>query len=346
MRLLEDSAVDRLIVAEPLRSVPGRARDLRIQRTFPWDDRTWLAAPVRLTKKRRHIEDSFRRYDEKLLENAAARGLTAPRLIATHPVHAAVADTSRWAAVTYYAWDDWSVHHAQRHLWDAYERSYRSIHDSGIAVCAVTEQLLTTIGPTGPALVVPNGIHPGEWSHIGPPPAWYDALPRPRMIYAGTVGERLDVDVLERLSDAFPNGTLALVGTMNEKHHFEQLRLRPNVVIAPNQSREAIVRILAASDVGIMPHLTTPLTLAMSPLKVFEYIAAGIPAVVSDLPPVRGLHDRVSVVPLHGDYVTAVRESIAAGRVDEAGRQRLFRKHCWHRRFDELLAVALREPSS
>jgi glycosyltransferase involved in cell wall biosynthesis len=341
LRLLEDGAVDRLIVAEPLRSVRGRARDLAIQRTFPSDDRTSLAAPMQLAKPRGTLLEAFRRYDRKLLDAADRAGMRAPRLIASHPLHAAVADTTRWHQVTYYAWDDWSVHHAHRELWTAYERAYESIRARRLAVCAVTDQLLRTIAPTGPSMVVPNGIFPGEWAEEGPAPDWYEALPRPRFIYAGAVGERLDVDVLGRLAAAFPHATVALVGPMSEPYHFDALRSRSNVVFAPNQSREAIRRILAASDVGIMPHITTPLTLAMSPLKVFEYIAAGLPAVVSDLPPVRGLHDRVSLADSADGFVEAARSALAMGPVERDAREQLFREHCWHRRFDELLSVAL-----
>ena len=36
-----------------------------------------------------------------------------------------------------------------------------------------------------------------------------------------------------------------------------------------------------------------PLTEAMSPLKVYEYLAAGLPVVSIDLPPVRDIGDRV-----------------------------------------------------
>jgi glycosyltransferase involved in cell wall biosynthesis len=187
-------------------------------------------------------------------------------------------------------------------------------------------------------------VRPDEWEATGPAPDWYDALPRPRLVYAGAIGDRLDVRELERLADAFPDGTVALIGPITSKPIFAALRRRPNVVIAPNQDRDTIRGILAASDVGIMPHVVTPLTLTMSPLKVFEYIAAGIPAVATDLPPVRDLHDRIASVPVGGDFVGAVRAALARGRVLDEERQRLFREHCWHGRFEALLAVALREP--
>lgn len=345
LQLMGDSRVGRLVVAEPYRSPAGRARDVAARHDFPADEHTRLVAPVQVAPRWGETpEAEFRRYDRKLLAAADRLGMRRPRLIATDPVHAAVADASRWGAITYYAWDDWSVHGAYQRDWETYARAYSAIRASGIAVCAVTERLLATIAPTGPSLVVPNGVRPDEWEATGPAPDWYDALPRPRLVYAGAIGDRLDVRELERLADAFPDGTVALIGPITSKPIFAALRRRPNVVIAPNQDRDTIRGILAASDVGIMPHVVTPLTLTMSPLKVFEYIAAGIPAVATDLPPVRDLHDRIASVPVGGDFVGAVRAALARGRVLDEERQRLFREHCWHGRFEALLAVALREP--
>ena len=345
--LLTEPRVGRLVIAEPFRSVQGRLRDTTAYRSFPRDSSTSLLTPTRLSKRAdRTPEDAFRDYDRRLLAAAARRGLRQPRLIATHPTHAAVADTDRWASVTYYAWDDWSVHGGHRAHWDEYVRAYASIRSRGVAVCAVTEKLLATIAPTGPALVVPNGVNTAEWQNVGPAPAWYEALPRPRLIYAGTIGDRLDVAAFEALAAAFSSGTVALFGTMSDEHLFAGLRERANVVIAPNQARDTIRTLLAASDVGLMPHAVTPLTLTMSPLKVFEYLAAGLPAVVTDLPPVHGLHERVEIVPAGGDFVAAVRRALTAGPVDAEQRQQLFREHCWHRRFNQLLGVALRTEKS
>ena len=44
-----------------------------------------------------------------------------------------------------------------------------------------------------------------------------------------------------------------------------------------------------AAQVCLVPHRETPMSRAMSPLKLYEYLGAGSPVVATDLPPIRGV---------------------------------------------------------
>ena len=55
-------------------------------------------------------------------------------------------------------------------------------------VHAAGEAGIERIRPPGPYVVVPNGIDPGEWQELSPPPAWY--APHWRMGFAVSPGER------------------------------------------------------------------------------------------------------------------------------------------------------------
>ena len=99
---------------------------------------------------------------------------------------------------------------------------------------------------------------------------------------------------------------------------------------------------MRAADLGLLVHRELPLTRAMSPLKLYEYLAAGLPVVASDLPPVRGVHPSVELVnPAGGDYPRAVRAALASGRAGESERLAFIERSSWRARHDELLALAL-----
>jgi hypothetical protein len=57
----------------------------------------------------------------------------------------------------------------------------------------VTQAIIDRIRPSGPHAVVPNGIEPHEWISPDPAPAWFGALPGPRLLYVGSLDHRLDI---------------------------------------------------------------------------------------------------------------------------------------------------------
>ena len=87
--------------------------------------------------------------------------------------------------------------------------------------------------------------------------------------------------------------------------------------------------------------MRTPLTEAMSPLKIFEYLAGGSPVVATDLPPVRGIEGPVELVPPEGDFVTAAHAALEQGSMSETDRGHFVEHNSWSRRCDEVLALAL-----
>jgi glycosyltransferase involved in cell wall biosynthesis len=69
----------------------------------------------------------------------------------------------------------------------------------------------------------------------------------------------------------------------------KNLKLQDKVHILGSRPSEDIPRILVESDVGVAPY--PQFDMGFSPLKIFEYMAAGVPIVSSDLPSIREILD-------------------------------------------------------
>jgi hypothetical protein len=82
----------------------------------------------------------------------------------------------------------------------------------------------------------------------------------------------------------------------------------------------------------------------MSPLKVYEYLAGGAPVVATDLTPVRGVHERVTLLAPGAPLAAGVVDAIEAGRLPESERRAFIVANSWSRRHDALLDLAL-EPA-
>jgi glycosyltransferase involved in cell wall biosynthesis len=161
------------------------------------------------------------------------------------------------------------------------------------------------------------------------------------MVYAGTLDARLDVQWLAQTARAVPNATLALVGPVGDAAHLEPLRAEHNVEIRPPLARAELAELIRRADVGLIPHRCSPLTEAMSPLKLYEYLAGGLPVAATDLEPMRGVDPRVVLVPEGGDFAAAARMALALGRAREDRRRAFVQANSWRSRHDALLGLAL-----
>ena len=71
--------------------------------------------------------------------------------------------------------------------------------------------------------------------------------------------------------------------------------------------------VIHAADVCVLPHKFNRLTTGMSPLKLYEYLAAGRPVAASDLPPVRAVDPRIVFVPEGHSFADGVQEALSRG---------------------------------
>lgn len=349
LALAESPRVERLLVCDQPRSAPVKlVKDaLRRPPPFPATERVHLRQPLRLRRRDPvrlgGLERSYAAYGRRLQRAASRHGLERPAIVTAHPFVAAFAELEWAGPVTLLATDDWAAHPAYQRWQPAYLAAYERIARRCLRVCAVTETILERIAPLGPAAVVPNGVDPGEWVDVAPPPEWMAALPGPRFLYVGTLDSRLDVDAVLEIARAWPDGSVVLAGPLVDESRLEALRSEPNVVLPGAVPRAQVASLVRAADACLVPHVRTPLTEAMSPLKIFEYLAGGGPVVASDLPPMRGIEGPVTLVAPGGDFVAAARAALAKGAMSEPERQQFIQANSWSRRCAEVLELALAE---
>ena len=90
-----------------------------------------------------------------------------------------------------------------------------------------------------------------------------------------------------------------------------------------------------------MPHHRNELTESMSPLKIYEYVAAGRPVTATDMSPVRNIHSNVVLVAQGASFADGVERALSLGPLNEAERQKFLALNTWRGRHDALLDLAL-----
>ncbi len=347
LSLLDDPAVERLLICDRPRSAPVKlAKDL-VQRPvkFEANERARLWQPLRLRRQDpvtiAGIERAYAAYDRRLRRVAERFGLERPAIVTSQPLLAGFAELEWAGPVTLFASDDLAAHPDYQPWRAGLLSAYERVAARERRVCAVSHAIVERIAPRGPSAVVPNGVAPEIWLQPEEPPPWLLELPGPRLLYIGTLDSRLDVAALRAVARAWPRGTVALVGPLTDRDHLGPALAEPNVVVHEPVSRRQVAALACAADVCLLPHNRTPLTEAMSPLKLYEYLASGRPTVATDLEPVRRSQGPVTRVAPGGDFVAGVRTALAAGAIGEAERRAFITANSWASRSAAVKALAL-----
>ena len=222
------------------------------------------------------------------------------------------------------------------------ERIERRQLEKADVVVAISPTLRDRWSATRPdAHLVPNGCMAEQLARADHAP-WPDdvVLPRPIAGFVGHVSERIDLGMLEAVADT--GSSLLLVGPRSptfEIAKLDALLARPNVQWVGPKPFEALPSYLRTIDVGLTPYRQSAFNLASFPLKTLEYLAAGRPAVVSDLPAHRWLD--TPLVRIEGTreaFADRVRALLAdPARTDDAAARRAFAAgHSWSARAEEV----------
>ncbi len=171
-------------------------------------------------------------------------------------------------------------------------------------------------------------------------------------LYRGRGGE----EMIEALS-GIPRALLVLVGgraedTARLRARAEALSLLERVRFVGQVPNRDVPLFLWAADVLVMPYTSqTPTVRYMSPLKMFEYMAAGRPIVATDFPVVREvLHDGRTALLVPPDSGDALREGLLRLLSDPALQKRLAdaareaaQAYSWERRAQGILVATVTE---
>jgi glycosyltransferase involved in cell wall biosynthesis len=192
--------------------------------------------------------------------------------------------------------------------------------------------------------LIPNGVDARHYARVldGGATIPDDARNwrKPVLGYTGTLHpDRVDVGLIESLAKAHA-GTVALVGPNYLSPEDNQRLLAPGNVVMPGPVPYArIPDYMAAFDVCITPHRMTPFTESLNPIKLWEYLAAGLPIVSTDVAGFRDYPQHVRLARTPAEFNTACAAALAEGRAKSAGRREEAARHSWASRVDQIEAV-------
>lgn len=208
-------------------------------------------------------------------------------------------------------------------------------------VLAGTGALQRTYQDAFPGLeFLPSGVQFERLTAPAPEPEDIAALPHPRLLYVGTLNDRLNGAIFRDLAEALPEASLVLVGPRHET--FRPPPLPPNVHFLGLKPHTALPGYYQHCDLGLMPFADSPAARAINPVKTLEYLACGLPVLSTPIPDVLEYYQGVVTTAEPDGWVREARALLRGDSEEERARRREFaRGRSWDRlvqRMEELLA--------
>lgn len=188
--------------------------------------------------------------------------------------------------------------------------------------------------------------HGTDWNHFRKAldnetevPAEIADLPRPIIGFHGLLADWVDFELLKKTAEHFKDGSIVLVGktAVDAEEKIKVLDGVTNIHLLGRKPYTDLPAYCKAFDVALNPFAINELTLAANPLKVREYLAAGLQVVSTDIPEVRIL-DHCLVAGGHDDFIAKI-EHVLANPVSRETVSDSIRAESWEAKIDELRAI-------
>jgi len=244
----------------------------------------------------------------------------------------------------YYCTDEWSgFSHLGREPVAAMEQ----------ALCAKSDVVFTTSRPLLERKAAYNrethlASHGVDYAHFasaldeGTPAAnELEELPRPIVGFFGLIESWIDLSLLAHLAEHKPEWSIVLVG--KAAVDVSSLRRYRNVHLLGRRPYRELPRYAKAFDVAICPFVSNELTRNINPIKLREYLSAGLPVVASGIPEAAAYAGSCQLVRGPEQFLAACERALGDDSPElRRRRSDAMRHETWERKAEESLQIVLR----
>ena len=294
-----------------------------------------------------HDRAPVRRLNEALLRTGVKRamrriGFSQPILWAYVPQALALVDALDPRLIVYHCVDDIGAH--DRIDTRTFRRAEQQFVGVADLVIASAEPLRARLAEeTDNVRLMTNVADTSAFSlalQPGPVDPAIESLPHPRIVFVGAVSSiKVDVELVCELARKRRDWSIALVGPVglgDPRTDVSALRAEPNIHLLGTRPHDRLPSVLRGADAAIIPYRINQLTASVFPMKVYEYLAAGLPTVATPLPALAGV-DGIETA-ADAPQTASLLERLLADDSDELRKRRsdLASGHSWSARIDEI----------
>lgn len=164
-------------------------------------------------------------------------------------------------------------------------------------------------------------------------PADLAAIARPRLGFFGLIRDWVDVPLLARVADLRPAWQFVLVGeSAIDLSAFRRANLH---FLGPRPYAD-LPAYCKGFDIGLVPFVVNDLTRAVNPIKLREYLSAGLGVISTPMPEAERLGPLVEVAASETEFIAAAERLLAAGPPLRAQRSVAMAGQTWERKLQQI----------
>ncbi|MBN1341046.1 MAG: glycosyltransferase [Phycisphaerae bacterium] len=188
-------------------------------------------------------------------------------------------------------------------------------------------------------VLVPHGVDREHFARATDPataiPDDVADLPHPILGFFGLIQEWVDLELIAEVARRKPDWSIVMIGELRVQTL--PVAETGNLHLLGRRPYESLPGYCKAFDVGLIPFRASELTRNVNPIKLREYLAAGLPVVSTPLPEVVAYEPLVEIADGADAFVAACRRALDANGPDQvARRQAAMARETWQAKVEQL----------
>ena len=240
----------------------------------------------------------------------------------------------------YYCVDEWSLFpYLDRAQTMAAERALLAKVDAVFAVNHALADAKRRVN--GATFVAPHGVDHALFARAlddatSVPPDLV-AIPSPRLGFYGTLRDWFDLELIAHLARTRPRWSIVLIG--QQFIDVSPVRELPNVHLIGQRAHRELPAYCKGFDVGLIPYRIDTRMQFVNPLKLREYLSAGLPVVSTPVPEVQRYANMCRVADTPDAFVAAIEAALQDTTPSARGaRSAAMRNETWSARVAEVVS--------
>ncbi len=210
------------------------------------------------------------------------------------------------------------------------------------------QRRLINISGRSDIFFLPNGVNYDFFSQSPDhEPKDLAEIPSPRVSYIGSINEKFDFELWDKLSSVMPNVSFIVIGPssnliQSDAEILSLMQRKNNVYLLGDKHHSELPAYMHFMDVNTMAYRLsdTLWTTSIYPLKMHEYLAVGKPVISSRVDAVEEFSNVIEIADTTKDWQEKIQYAIDKGMtsMERVAKRRTAKENTWEQRIETIFA--------